>query len=210
MELRDALGQISEIRAQMVRTSVFRGYRSLPVATTGLLAVGGAIAQSLLLTDPAGDTRAYLKLWIGVAVLSAIVAGSEMLIRYLRASSPLARARTRIALGQFAPCLLAGIGVTYALSRSAPEHLWILPGLWPIIFSLGIFASRPVLPRPMVFVAGLYLVAGIANLFLAHGAHAFSPLAMALPFGVGQTLAAIILYWTLERSDDEAIPDTTG
>ena len=38
MELREALTQISEIRAQVARTEMFRGYRSLTVAFTGLLA----------------------------------------------------------------------------------------------------------------------------------------------------------------------------
>jgi hypothetical protein len=209
MELRDALGQISEIREQMVRSSVFRGYRALPIATTGLLAVGGAITQSLLIPEPTLHVRSYLKLWILVAILSVVVAGTEMLVRYLRSTSPLARDRTRIAIGQFAPCLLAGIGMTLVLSRAAPEHLWVLPGLWAVTFSLGLFASRLVLPRAFVFVASFYLCAGLASLLLATGERAFSPLAMAIPFGTGQLLAAAVLYWTLERDDGEAT-DTTG
>ena len=37
MELRDALAQIAEIRQHMARTEVFRGYRALPVAFSGVL-----------------------------------------------------------------------------------------------------------------------------------------------------------------------------
>jgi hypothetical protein len=85
----------------------------------------------------------------------------------------------------------------------APECLWMLPGLWSILFSLGIFASWRLLPKPTFWVAVHYLIAGIGCLMLAKGEHAFSPWAMALPFGVGQLLAAGILYWTLERPHGE-------
>ena len=70
MELRDALGQISEIREQMARSSVFRGFRALPVACTGLFAVAGAVLQPTLVPEPARDPAAWLKLWIAVATLS--------------------------------------------------------------------------------------------------------------------------------------------
>ena len=55
MELRDALTQISEIRHQMARTEVFRGYRALPVAFSGVLAVLAALAQRFWIADPARD-----------------------------------------------------------------------------------------------------------------------------------------------------------
>ena len=35
MELREALTQITEIRLQLARTEVFRGYRAMPVAFSG-------------------------------------------------------------------------------------------------------------------------------------------------------------------------------
>jgi len=46
-----------------------------------------------------------------------------------------------------------------------------------------------------------YLGAGAICLVLAQGEWAFSPLAMGLPFGIGQLATAAILYWTLERTD---------
>jgi len=75
----------------------------------------------------------------------------------------------------------------------------MLPGLWAVCFSLGIFASRTLLPRGIAPVAGYYLIAGCMNLVLARGPAAFSPWAMGLTFGVGQLLAAAVLYWNLER-----------
>ena len=92
------------------------------------------------------------------------------------------------------PAGIAGGLLTVVLLRFAPESLWMLPGLWQIVFSLGFFASCRALPRPMRAVGVWYLAAGLASLALANGAQAFSPWAMALPFGLGQLLMAGILY----------------
>jgi hypothetical protein len=79
----------------------------------------------------------------------------------------------------------------------------MLPGLWQIVFSLGIFASCRSLPRPMLAAAVWYLACGLAVLALANGSAAFSPLAMALPFGIGQLLIAVILYASVGERDAE-------
>jgi len=204
MELRQALGRISEIREQMERSSVFRGYRAVPVAITGILAMVGGAVQPVLVPDPATSVAGWIDLWIGVAAVSVLVAGTEILIRYFRSASDLARARTRIALYLFLPSLVAGMGLTAVLYRLAPESTWLLPGLWSMLFGLGIFASVPVLPRALAWVGAYYFVVGFLSLYLARGEHAFSPYAMAVPFGVGQLMAAWHLYWTLERNHDES------
>ncbi len=53
MELRDALTQITEIRLQLARTEVFRGYRAMPVAFSGGVAVLAALIQAATISDPA-------------------------------------------------------------------------------------------------------------------------------------------------------------
>jgi hypothetical protein len=93
--------------------------------------------------------------------------------------------------------------LTLALYFHARDTLWMLPGLWSMLFGLGIFASWRLLPKVTFWVGVYYLLAGVICLTLARGDHAFSPWAMALPFGVGQLLSAGILYWTLERSHGE-------
>jgi hypothetical protein len=53
-------------------------------------------------------------------------------------------------------------------------------------------------------VALFYLAAGLTSLTLARGDAAFSPWAMGLSFGIGQFLAAGVLYRTLECRDVHA------
>ena len=202
MELQEALTQISEIRQQMARTEVFRGYRAVPVAFTGVMAVAAALAQSAWMPDPGQQIGAYLGLWVGTAVVGAMAAGLEMLLRSRGPGFWLRREITWLAVEQFVPCLATGSLLTVVIVRTAPESLWMLPGLWQILFGLGVFASCRLLPRATFGVALFYLVAGLTTLALAKGPAALSPWAMGLPFGVGQLFAAAVLYRTLESRDD--------
>jgi predicted membrane channel-forming protein YqfA (hemolysin III family) len=202
MELHEALTQITEIRLQMARTEVFRGYRAVPAAFSGGVAVMAAVIQSLVVVDPMRQLNAYLAIWIGAAVVSGASAALEMAQRSRASSSPLTRELTHLALEQFCPCLIAGALVTMVLVRSAPAFVWALPGLWQVLYSLGIFASCRLLPRWMSGVAVFYLLSGLTTLALAQGDRALHPWAMGLPFGVGQLLASAVLYQTLERNHD--------
>ncbi len=51
------------------------------------------------------------------------------------------------AIEQFLPAGIAGMVLAGVLWRFAPETLWMLPGLWQVLVSLGIFASMRSLPR---------------------------------------------------------------
>ena len=200
MELEEALARVSEIRLQIARSEPFRGYRSATAAFSGLVAIGAAALQSLVIRDPAADPQRYLVLWIVAAIVSVAITAVEMTVRCRRSASPTAARLTWLAVEQFLPCTIVGAVVTLVLALFAPESLWLLPGLWGVIFSLGVFASCRLLPRPVFWVAFYYLACGAAALALARGPHAFSPWAMAITFGGGQMLAAVVLYVTLERN----------
>ena len=197
MELREALSHIAEIRARAAATERFRGYRALPIASSGVLAVLIAALQPQIVPNPAADLTSYLALWIATAVVGVAAAGSGVVIRHRHGREPLARELTLLAISQFAPSLAAGVLVTAALARHAPEVGWTLPGLWQVLFGLGVFASWRLLPRAIVGVGVFYLLAGAVNLAL--GEAALSPWAMGLPFGLGQLATAAVLYWNLER-----------
>ena len=198
-DLSNALDQIDQIRRQMVRGQVFRGYRAQTTALTGVLALAAAAVQSSLIPHPWENLPAYFFLWGGLAIFSATIFATELIIRCRRLRSPLQTQRAIEAAERFIPSLAAGAilaAVYYAYIRQA---VWMLPGLWAVCFSLGIFASRTLLPRGISVPAGYYLLAGCASLVLARGPHALSPWAMGLTFGIGQLLAAAVLYWNLER-----------
>jgi hypothetical protein len=201
MEVREALDHIAEIRQRLAESELFHGYRALPVATSGLLALAAGWLQPWFAPDPVRNVRAFVMLWSAVAVLSVAGAALTMGLRDCFAGPSHTRALTWIALRQFVPCLFSGAVVTGAVVRYSPESAWLLPGLWQLFFAQGVFASCRILPRTVYLVAGFYLAAGTANLLFFRDGDALAPWTMAVPFGVGQLLAASILYWTLERRD---------
>jgi hypothetical protein len=201
MELREALCQITEIRQQMARSEVFRGYRSMTVGCSGVLALLAAAWQPFFVASPGSELGRYLSLWISVAAVSVMVAGGEMLWRSRIAGSAMSRQMTLLAVEQFLPCIVVGAFLTLCIYRSAPQVAWMLPGLWSLMFSLGVFASYRLLPRQVFWVGLYYLVCGVGCLFSGQGANELSPWQMGISFGGGQLSAAAILYWTLERSD---------
>jgi len=202
-DLYKALGDISNIRRQMARSTEFRGYGPTTLAATGLFAILAAAVQKLLLPDPAHHMISYLAIWMATAIVSAGLIGVQMVTRTRRMHSGLADEMIRMAVEQFLPAAGAGILVTVVLLYSVPSALWMLPGLWQIIFSLGVFSSCRFLPRPMTAAGAWYLLTGLTCLALADG-RALSPLTMGISYGVGQILVAGILFFTAWECSDES------
>jgi hypothetical protein len=201
MELRQALAEVAEIRAHLARTEVFRGYRSLTVGFTGLVGLAAAVVQAAWLPQPTGRLGAYLALWGGAATINLAVAGVEIWLRVHVAASAVTRRATIFAVEQFLPALVVGGLITVVIARRASESAWMLPGLWALLFSLGIFASSRLLPRPVAIAGAWYFVGGVLALLWGQGEAALSPWIMGTTFGVGQLLTAAIFHITLERAD---------
>jgi hypothetical protein len=203
-ELHKALSDISAIRGQIARGAEFRGYGPATLTTTGVLAVLAAVAQGHWLQNPERDLTAYFSIWIATAALSLFVISVETITRARRLHSGFARQMVHSAAEQFLPAIVAGLLLTVVLLRYAPQSLWMLPGLWQVIFSLGVFSSCRFLPRPMFAVGVWYLAAGLMCLVLGHGQWAFSPWAMGVPFGVGQILVAAVLQFNDRENNERA------
>lgn len=202
-DLYKALGDISSIRRQVAHNTEFRGYGPATLAATSGFAILAAGAQTLLFPDPANHIAAYLAIWISTAALSAALIGVHMVTRTHRMHSGMADEMIRMAVEQFLPAAGAGALITIVLVRSVPSALWMLPGLWQVIFSLGVFSSCRFLPRPMLAAGVWYLLSGLTCIMLADG-RALSPWAMGIPYGTGQLLVAGILYFTAEDGGDES------
>ncbi len=202
-DLDKALDDIGSIRRQVAHSTEFRGYGPATLAGTGVLAIAAAGAQALLLPDPADRIPAYLTIWICTAALSAALIGVQMHARTRRIHSGMADEMIRMAVEQFLPSVGAGALMTVALVRFVPAALWMLPGLWQVIFSLGVFSSCRFLPRPMAAAGAWYLLTGLTCISLADS-RALSPWAMGIPYGAGQLLVAGILFFTAKEDSDES------
>jgi hypothetical protein len=202
-DLDKALADIFAIRSQIAAGTAFRGYGPAAIAATGGLALITAVAQFLWLDDPTGQPLIFFAGWAATALVSAGIIGVEMRARSRRHHCGLADAMVHQAVEQFLPAGAAGALLAVMLWRFAPETLWMLPGLWQLLVSLGISASARSLPRTVMLGAAWYFVAGFVTLMLASGSHALSPWTMGLPFVIGQLLMAAILHFASGDIDAE-------
>jgi hypothetical protein len=198
MELPRALAQIAEIHDQVTKTDVYRGYRSVPLAASGLMGLAAAWLQPHGLN---ADPVRFVVYWMAVAACAGFVGISEIVYNYVVRDEARARRRTRLVVGQLLPSLLAGALVTVSFLHLDTALVPLLPGLWAMWFGIGIFASRPYLVRSSGWVALYFCAAGLLLLWTARGPETLNPWAVGGTFGVGQLLTAAVLYWNLEQDD---------
>jgi hypothetical protein len=137
------------------------------------------------------------------AAFSGLMIWIEMRARSRRHHSGLADAMIHQAAEQFLPAGVAGVLLAVVMWKFAAETLWLLPGLWQILVSLGIFASVRSLPRTVALAGAWYFVSGFAVVVLASQTHTLSPWTMGMPFVIGQSVMAAILYFASGDNDVE-------
>lgn len=197
-----ALAEITAIRGQMARASQFRGYGPATFAITGTLAALCAVGQEIWLKQPALDLARYLSLWVATASIAALMVGLEMITRSRRFHSELADDMIRAAIEQFLPVGVAGALLTAVLVWANPQTVWVLPGVWQILFGVGVFSSLRFLPRSLGWVGAWYLASGLVCIAFGEGAQSLAPWTMGVGFGFGQWLFAAILHRSLGGDHD--------
>ncbi|MGA7804970.1 hypothetical protein [Bradyrhizobium sp.] len=202
-DLDKALADIIAIRSQIAAGTAFRGYGPAAIAATAGVALLTAVLQYGWLDEPSRHPLTFLFGWAAAALLSAAMIWIEMVARSRRHHSGLADAMIHQAVEQFLPAAMAGVLLAAMLWKFAPEALWMLPGLWQILVSLGVFASVRSLPRTVWLAGAWYFVAGFIVLLLASQTHALSPWTMGVPFVIGQLLTAAIIYFASGEADAE-------
>jgi hypothetical protein len=201
-DLDRALVDIRSIRRQVARTTEFRGYGPLTLSATAVLAVFAGAAQWRWVPAPAARPLSYVAVWLTTAIVCAALIVTQMLTRANRFHSSMADEMVRMAVAQFLPAGVAGAVLPIVLLRAPREVFWMLPGLWQIIFSLGVFASCRCLPRRMLLVGAWFLLTGMGCIALG-GSRALAPATMAGAFAVGMAMVAAIHYSSGKVSNDE-------
>jgi hypothetical protein len=202
-ELNKALADILEIRTQIAAGTSFRGYGPTAIAATGVIGLLTAGLQAVRPDIFAGSATRYVLCWLAASSVCAVAMRIEMQGRSRRLHSHLAETMINQAIEQFMPAAAAALFLPLFLLRYAPDSIWIIPGLWQLFVSLGIFASVRSLPRSMALAGGWYFLSGFVCLVWANASHALSPWMMGVPFFLGQMLMAVILHFSSQGSHEE-------
>ena len=197
MELNKALSQLTEIHDHLSKSQTYRGITSLPVAIAGLFALIAASAQQYFVEENSPDQ--FVIYWSSVALITLFITIGVVLYKYFYRESNYHRKLTLKVVGQFFPSIVAGFIVSIALSSQSREFIPFLPGIWTLLFALGILAARPYLPRLLNWVTFFFFCASIQLFLMAPSGESLSPWGMGLSFGIGLILSSILLFWSLER-----------
>jgi hypothetical protein len=157
MEVRDALDQLDRIHEQLAKGAVYRGFRVPAVALVGGLGLLAAAGQAWVV--PPGDAAAFVWYWSAIAGAGALAGFGAAARSYLFREDDYERRRTRRVMGQFLPCVLGGGLLTAALAR-ADGFVPLLPGVWAVVFGLGVVAVRPHLPPAVGLIGVGYVLSG--------------------------------------------------
>ena len=181
-DVEDALRRVADIHAQVARSSFFRGYRAEIAVGQAILAFGTASVEWIYWA--ALDAQGHATIWLAVALACALASLVDLALR--RRSLP--RASTRLAALQLTPALAVGL----ALAPLLWDRAELLPGIWTMLFGVGLLSSAPYLPGHIRLLGLFYLAAG-AVMAHAAGIGLSSPWPMGLTFCGGQLVAAAIL-----------------
>lgn len=193
-DLHKALNDIADIRSQLAAGTVFQGFGPLVFAISGALAFTLMFGQMVFAGTIAKDPQSVLIGWVLLAFVAACLIGYEARARSHRHHGGMADQMVMNAIEQFLPSVAAGGALFAIFYFVAPDDLWLLPGLWQLLVALGVFTALRMLPKTMALIGAWYFLAGVGTLLLAAQTETFTSIHMGVPFGVGQFLAAYLLY----------------
>lgn len=194
VEIERALSDLAEVRDRLVRVQRFEGYSALAAVASGLGALIAGYVQARVAPLPTTtiSLRAYVVIWMSCLAVALALNYGAAAIWMLKHRGPAAASGFRTAARSIAPSVVLGGLLTVALiDRNAYA---LLPGTWFALYSLGLYASRDVIPRATVLVtvgfavmAALFLVSPLQHVAVAWWV-------MPLGFGVGQVAVGTLIW----------------
>ena len=201
MRVQDALEQLDFIHEHLTRTEVYRGIRVPGVALVGVTGILAAAIQSDI--SDAQNPTVFVVYWLVVALIGGLLGGATAAHAYAWVEDTFARQRTRQVFAQFTPCLFAGGILTATCLRAGSELIPYLPGLWAVIFGLGLISARPYLPRGIGLVGFSYILAGAVLFARARTISELSGWTVGGVFGAGHLITAWVFWRDRSRDIDE-------
>lgn len=183
---------IAEVRERLAMTQRFRGYSGVAAAASGCFALVAGAVQMLIAPAPATlhQDRLYAAIWLACGGGAMILNYAAIAHWFVSDASARDRWQTRTVGLSILPALALGAALTMALIDGG--HFTLLPGVWCACYGVGLFASRTLVPQPVVGIAALFMIAGIA-LFFTPAAIALQWWVLPLAFGLGQIAIGVFV-----------------
>ncbi len=200
MEVSRALADLAEVRSRLVAVQRFRGWSGGAAIISGSAAVTIGVYQFLTLPYPlsAVDAARYVTMWLACLIFALVVNYGAIVLWLARNWTLRARVELRTVGMTIAPAIMTGGLLTLALMH---RHLFgLLPGVWCVCYAMGLIASRAMVPRGVLAVAGLFGAAGTALLF-AQDVSALRWWVMPATFGIGQLLIGALVLRDDQRHE---------
>lgn len=201
MEVSRALADLEEVRTRLAAVQRFRGLSGGAAIASGIAAIGAGLIQAGSLPHPVteADGLRYVSIWSACLAFSLATNYGAIVAWLVRNWSLRSRIELRTVGMTILPSILAGGLFTAAfISRDA---LGLLPGMWCLCYAIGLIASRSMIPRGVLPVAGLFGACGSVLLF-APATNALAWWVMPATFGIGQlAIGALVLRDDLVRGE---------
>jgi hypothetical protein len=192
MEVSRALADLEEVRSRLAAVQRFRGWSGGAAVMSGTAALTIGLYQLVVLPAPVSalDASRYVTMWIACLIFALAINYGAIVLWLARNWTLRARSELRTVGMTIVPAIATGGVLTAALIN---HHLdGLLPGVWCVCYSMGLFASRAMVPRGVLAVAALFGAAGTALLF-AQDTGALRWWVMPATFGVGQLLIGYLV-----------------
>jgi hypothetical protein len=193
MEVERALADLAEVRDRLASVQEFRGYSGVAAAASGLAAIIAGAVQWALAPYPntPAQEQTYLQIWFACLVTALAINYGALVIWYVRSAGLHQRSLTRTVGLAIIPAI--ALGAVLSLAMIGQHLIWLLPGIWYASYGMGLFSSRALLPRGVIWVASAFGLAGAALLLTTNPQLPLSFWVMPLGFGVGQTVIGYFL-----------------
>lgn len=193
MEVERALADLAEVRDRLASVQEFHGYSASAAALSGVIAVLAGAVQWVVAPHPRSpsDLQHYLTIWLVCLAAALAINYGALLIWYVRNARLHERRQTRTVGIAILPAI--GLGAVMTLAMIGHGLIGLLPGVWFASYGIGLFASRAMLPRGVIYVACAFGVAGAALILAPDSSAPLAFWVMPAGFGIGQMVIGYLL-----------------
>jgi hypothetical protein len=158
-----AISNLRYIREAMERASAFTSIPGWGGVWVGITALGAAVVAHGFI-----GTRTWLLVWLGEAIVAAIIAGWTMARKAKRANVSFTGAPARRFFVSYLAPLIAGAALTVVLARV--ELFNALPATWLLLYGASFISSGAYSIRVVPVMGACFMILGLVASFVPFAA----------------------------------------